>query len=197
MRILALDLSLTATGIAEPDGRTWTYKPKSQHDERLVSIADEVRNAFRQWRVDLVVIEDLPFGIRNAAAGALGMLHGAIRLDLLRDGESYLTVPPATLKTYATGRGNCQKPDMRMELFKRTQLDVADDNQCDAAWLRLLGHDLAGEPLVELPQTHRRALTKLHLPDLQPDWDPPMVPPDDPARNHPTRRTLRQRAGIE
>lgn len=30
-----------------------------------------------------------------------------------------------------------------------------------------------------------------------PDWDPPMAAPTDLAANHPTRRTLRQRAGIE
>ena len=30
-----------------------------------------------------------------------------------------------------------------------------------------------------------------------PEWDPPMAAPDNPRRNHPTRRTLRQRAGIE
>ncbi len=164
MRVLALDLSLRATGIAEPNGRLWTYKPKCQHDDRLMLIADEIHNAVHQWSTDLVVIEDLPFGVRNAAAGALGMLHGAIRLDLLRDQKRYLTVPPATLKTYATGKGNCQKPDMRMELYKRTGADIEDDNQVDAAWLRMLALDLLGHPELDLPQQHRRALAKLTLP---------------------------------
>jgi Holliday junction resolvasome RuvABC endonuclease subunit len=170
IRILAFDLSLAATGIAEPGGQLSTYKPASKGDERLADIANEIemvsyyRPRDPRPAADLVVIEDLPMGLRNAAAGALGMLHGAVRLVLLRNRVPYLTVPPATLKTYATGRGNCTKPDMRMELFKRTDTDVADDNQCDAAWLRLLGLDLLGQSELELPAKHRRALDKLVLP---------------------------------
>jgi Holliday junction resolvasome RuvABC endonuclease subunit len=163
MIVLGLDLSLTAVGIAEP-GRLSTYKTKAKGDRRLEDIAHELRQITGAWRpVDLIVIEDLPFGIRNAAAGALGMLHGAIRLELLRQRVPYLTVTPATLKTYATGRGNAQKPDMRMELYKRTGEDVADDNQVDAMWLRLIGLDSCGIPDLDLPQTHRRALAKLPM----------------------------------
>jgi Holliday junction resolvasome RuvABC endonuclease subunit len=164
MKILALDLSLTATGMAWPSGGLSTYKTKAEGDARLTDIAGWCRMASITAEPDLVVIEDLPMGFRNAAAGSLGMLHGAVRYVLRIEGYRYLTVPPATLKTYATGRGNAQKPDMRMELFKRTDTDVADDNQCDAAWLRLLGLDLLGEPEIALPQTHRRALDKLKLP---------------------------------
>lgn len=167
--VLALDLSLTATGIAEPDGQLSTYRPPRQGDQRLSDIATkiELRILRETQNFDLVIFEDVPTGIRNAAAGSLGMLHGAVRLILLRAQQPYLTVPPATLKTYATGRGNAPKPDMRMSLYKRTGLDVSDDNQVDAAWLRYLALDLTGHPELELPQTHRRALDKLRLPVLE------------------------------
>lgn len=161
-RVMALDLSLRATGVAGPAvGQLSTIKPKSEGDQRLVEITDRLMVLVNMWDPILVVIEDLPFGVRNAAAGALGMLHGAVRLRLLNGSWPYTTVPPATLKTYATGKGNCQKPDMRMELYKRTKTDLADDNQVDAAWLRLLGLDLLGVPELELPQSHRRALDKV------------------------------------
>ena len=166
-RILALDLSLTATGIAWPDGTLHTYKPPNRGDYRLVNIGGMVQLAVFDTNPDLVVFEDLPTGLRNAAAGSLGMLHGAVRFILLEDDEGpipYLTVPPATLKTYATGRGNAPKPDMRMDLYKRTGQDIADDNQVDAAWLRYLALDLHGHPQLTLPATHRRALNKLTLP---------------------------------
>jgi Holliday junction resolvasome RuvABC endonuclease subunit len=164
-RVLALDLSISATGIATPAGSLLTVRPSGTGDRRLVAIRDQVRQ-FTVTRPDIAVLEDLPTGVRNAAAGALGMLHGVIRSDLLDRGVPYLTVPPATLKVYATGRGNAPKPDLRMDLYKRTRLDVADDNQVDAAWLRLLALDLAGHPALTLPQTHRRALAKLTMPDL-------------------------------
>lgn len=165
-QVLALDLSISATGIARPDGTLTTYRPDSTGDQRLYDIAAKIEKVALDVAPDLsdllVVIEDLPTHAR--AAGITGMVHGAVRPILIAWDISYLTVPPATLKTYATGRGNAPKPDMRMELYKRTGLDVPDDNQVDAAWLRHLALDLAGQPELDLPQTHRRALTKLALP---------------------------------
>lgn len=158
--ITALDLSLAATGIYgfEP-GPPKTYKPKTKGDHRLTEIPRYVQNF--TTRANLVVMEDLPMGMRNAAAGALGLLHGAVRMMLIEDGTPYILVTPASLKCYATGKGNAKKPDMRMSLYQRAGVDYADDNQVDAVWLNLLGHDLLGNPLIELPQTHRRALIKV------------------------------------
>lgn len=163
--IVGLDLSLAATGVSICDGRLYTIKPKKVGDRRLAEIAGTLQGFLLPMLGDpIVVMEDVPFGLRNAAAGALGMLHGAVRLALISDGVPYITVPPATLKTYATGRGNAQKADLRMELYRRTEVDIRDDNQVDAAWLRLLGLDLLGRPEIELPKVHRRALDKLVIP---------------------------------
>jgi Holliday junction resolvasome RuvABC endonuclease subunit len=167
LNILALDLSLAATGVALPDGTLYTEKPSTKGDRRLCEIARAIGQQLNTRDIDLVVLEDLPMGIRNAAAGALGMLHGAVRYKLIRLDVPYLLVPPATLKVFATGRGNATKADMRLELYKRTGLDIRDDNQVDAWWLRALALDLAGHPILELPQTHRRALDKLTLPVLE------------------------------
>jgi Holliday junction resolvasome RuvABC endonuclease subunit len=163
--VVGLDLSLSATGLSRLAFglEQTTFKPKTVGDARLVEIKDWVGIAVEG--AELVVVEDLPFG-HNKAAGQLGMLHGAVRVELLEHYLRYILVPPATLKMYATGRGNAPKPDMRMELYKRTGRDLPDDNQVDAEWLRLLGLDLAGEPALELPQAHRRALLKLHAPDF-------------------------------
>ncbi len=170
VRVLALDLSLTATGIATPDGTLDTYRPRTRPhangDTRLDDIANEVEMALYEASYPapglLVAIEG-PV-TRSQAATVIGMVHGAVRLVLIRKEVPYLVVPPAAIKTYATGKGNAPKPDMRMSLYKRTGLDVADDNQVDAAWLRLLALDLAGRAELDLPQTHRRALSKLTLP---------------------------------
>lgn len=171
-RVLALDLSLSATGVATPAGQLDTVRPTTEGDRRLVEITGRLitdaptlfgpGSYYDQHGPDLVVIEG-PV-VRSSAAIAIGMLQGAVRSALVRLGVPYLVVPPASVKTYATGRGNAPKPDLRMSLYKRTGLDVADDNQVDAAWLRLLALDLAGAPEVELPQQHRRALDKLALP---------------------------------
>jgi len=162
MTVLALDLSITATGIAMPDGALTTFRPTRSGDARLDEIAGYV--ATLTETPDLVAIEG-PV-TRSQAATVIGMVHGAVRAMFILTGVPYLVVPPAAIKTYATGRGNAPKPDMRMALYKRTGQDVADDNQVDAAWLRYLTLDLTGHPALDLPQTHRRALDKLTLPDV-------------------------------
>lgn len=157
-RVVGLDLSLSATGIAERDGKTWTYSPDSKDDRRLTDIRATIGRIVGHG-VDLVVIED---GVhRSPAAFDLGMVHGAIRMSLLAVGVRYILVPPAALKKYATGRGNATKPDMRMALYQRMRIDLRDDNQVDATWLRYAGLELLGEPVVDLPKVQVAALDKV------------------------------------
>ena len=68
---------------------------------------------------------------------------------------------------FFTGKGNCNKPDMRMELFKRAELDVADDDLVDAWWLRAMALDHYGHPPLALPVAHRSALAKVSWPELR------------------------------
>lgn len=162
--VVGLDLSLAATGVARPGGLLDTIKPSAEGDARLVEIVDSISVEVMTIAgvLGLVVLEDLPFG-HNHAAGRLGMLHGAVRVAFRRHDVRYITVPPATLKVFATGRGNATKADLRMALYRRLDVDERDDNRVDAAWLRLLGLQVLGHPEVQLPKDHLRSLAKLDL----------------------------------
>ncbi len=160
--VVGLDLSITATGVATDEG-TFTISPRSKGDARLREIVDALDPHLAAVCNDLIVMEG-PV-LRSSAALALGMLHGALRYDLSLSTTPYLVVAPATLKKYATGKGNATKPDMAVAAYKRTGVEFADDNQCDAAWLRWLGLDLLGAAAFELPASHRAALDKLALPE--------------------------------
>lgn len=164
-RVVALDLSIRATGRAWPDGTlaTLTTSPDDPDDARVDSIAYRIGDDLDALGlVDLVAIEAGVY--RSQAAFVLGMLHRAVRTECRARGIPYLLVPPASVKTYATGKGNCTKGDIRVELYKRTGRDIRDDNQADAWALRALVLDLLGWPVLELPKTHRRALDKLAVP---------------------------------
>lgn len=161
--VLGLDLSICATGAAYPNGDTITFSPREKGDQRLAELRQHVLLACGGFDVQFAVIEDLPTHAK--AAGITGMVHGVVRLLLLDQEIPYVLVPPATVKKYATGRGNATKADMRMALFQRTGTDERDDNQVDAAWLRFLGLDLLGCPEVDMPKANRAALDKLKAPE--------------------------------
>lgn len=170
-RVLGLDLSITATGIAYRDGSTGTVGgPSDQGDRRLLVIEQAVTIAVGGEdidlgpRVDLVVLEDLPTHAK--AAGITGMVHGAVRTLLIKRGVPYVVVTPATLKAFATGKGNADKTAMAMAAYKRAAVEFADDNQCDAWWLRAAGLERLGAPLFDLPAAQRARLDKVAWPNL-------------------------------
>lgn len=164
MSVVGLDLSLTATGICDVDGVTRTVTTPSWHSlgDRLHRLVEAVVTEATREAVLVVVIEDFVTG--SPAASTLGMVHGAVRLALWDRSIATVLVAPATLKKYATGRGNAPKPEMRMALYKRTGLDLADDNQVDAWWLRAAGLQHLGTPVVDLPAAQLDALGKVAWP---------------------------------
>ncbi|MGW7355149.1 Holliday junction endonuclease [Streptomyces sp. NPDC054802] len=171
-RVVGLDLSITATGIAYRDGSTGTCGGAADlKDRRLLVIEQWVSIAIGGPDTglgplpDLVVIEDLPTHAR--AAGVTGMVHGTVRTLLMRQDVPYVVLTPATLKAYATGKGTADKTAMAMAAYKRTGLEFADDNQCDAAWLRWAGLDRLGCPEFPLPAAQRDRLDKADWPALK------------------------------
>ena len=163
-RVVGLDLSITATGIALTNGHTETVRGKADlGDLRLDHIAIETRLATDD--VHLVVIEDLAVhGPGNGMAAAQVM--GAVKVTLLARGTRYALVPPATLKKYATGKGNATKADMAVALYKRAGLELADDNQVDAWFLRAAGLHHLGHPVIDVPAAQAAALDRITWPEV-------------------------------
>ena len=157
--VAGIDPSLSETGIAT-DGDQWTVPTRASDPARLDVIFTAVTLLSGSR---LAVVEDLPTHAHGA--GLTGMAQGVVRLALVRYEVPYLTVPAATLKKYATGRGNATKADMRMAWFQRTGTDERNDNLVDALWLRQIGLRLLAHPdAIALPKAHYDALSKLSLP---------------------------------
>lgn len=169
-RVAALDLSLTGTGYSfsgpDDDEYTGTITPPAKlrggaRLDHIITVIDTV--AFRLWG-DLppthVIVEDLP--IHAKSAGLTAQVHGAFHFWSGRRGWPVaMLVPPATLKTYATGKGNADKVQMVVAARDRLGYEGTNDNEADAMWLNALAYHLAGQPIVDLPRTHLRALAKL------------------------------------
>ena len=173
--VIGLDLSLTSTGIAVVvDGAIfgntiktgpWENDPYGIYRRR--HIADEIA-VWTLGAPDLIVMEG-PVARSNAVIG-LAQLHG-VALDRLRSAgmtHRLLIVSPSTLKKFATGTGNAPKSAMAAHLVRRAGHlieGVPGEDEADAIWLALLGAQLLGTPLVDLPKTHTDHLTKLTLPE--------------------------------
>jgi Holliday junction resolvasome RuvABC endonuclease subunit len=165
VKVIGIDPSLTATGIARADGTlTVVGGPADLRDHRLALIYNAVHDACMIDDPDLVVLEDLPKHAHSA--GITGMVQGVVRLALVQLQVSYATVVASTLKKYATGRGTADKADMRMALYRRAGIDERDDNLVDAWWLRHAGLDQLGEPVLTVPKAQRDVLDVVSWPDL-------------------------------
>lgn len=142
MRIaLGLDQSLTSTGVVVIQHLDDKYKvlhyesiqtkPTGLEDyadvlHRANEIADRLYNIVFDYNVTDISIEGLSFGSKGNATRNLAMLF-AIICNRLQITEPY-TVPPTTLKKFATGNGRADKKEVlaaveqhNIELFK--QLD--------------------------------------------------------------------------
>ena len=146
MNVVGLDLSLSCTGVAVTEG-TFTYTaPKHSYElgdpltDRCVRLWNQICEDMIGDDVDLVVIEDLV--ARSQAAATLGVLHGVVRAALWHRTAVEL-VPPATLKKYATGKGNADKHAVVAAVTARG-FRPADDNEADAIAILLWAMETRG-----------------------------------------------------
>ncbi len=170
MRVLALDLSLQATGVALPTGELLTVKPGLRRGpERLGWVRDWVHDHLA--RVDLCVLEGYSYNSANSHAHALGELGGVVRCLLYQKDIDQVEVPPACLKKYATGKGNAGKDQVLVAALKRLGVEPADNNQADAAWLRAMAEDAYWLDVPRVPSGHRGVLAKVPWPVVG-EWRP-------------------------
>lgn len=170
MKVLALDLSLTSTGVAFPGGGVTTWCPPKGvvGMDRLDWVRVLLAHAMGNDLPDLVVLEGYSFGTARQAshAHALGELGGVIRHTLWRNEQPYVDVPPASLKKFATGKGSAKKELMLVEAVKRLGYDGSSNDEADALWLRAMALDAYGEPVVQMPQANREATGAVVWPNL-------------------------------
>lgn len=161
---MGVDLSISRTGIALPDGRTIAVVPTTTGHHRLREITDQVLWSVRSNSVVLVVVEGLGGSYQGEAARIIPMLHGALINDLLRARVPYMWLPPPSVKKFATGSGTADKTAMAIAALKRLGTEYKTDDECDADWLRVAGHAAYGmapsgvsRPF-SIPALQRRAL---------------------------------------
>lgn len=169
MRIAALDLSLTATGWAFRDVEDYAagtksgvlLVPKLTGVARLRHVRELVLGIVAG--ADVVVIEGYAFNRPNQAH-QIGELGGVIRVALSENGLDPVEVPPASLKLFATGKGNAGKEEMLAAAIRRLDYGGHDHNEADALWLLQMACCARGLELAS-NEAQRRALAKIPWPE--------------------------------
>lgn len=190
-RVVAFDLSLTRTGCALPDGSLCSLTPpkaSSSGMPRLAWIRAAVLDAAAGCGV--VVLEGYSLGQARGSSRShsLGELGGVVRLALYEAGLPYADVAPASLKRYATGRGNAGKEEVLAAAIRRLGYAGHDNNEADAAWLRTMALDHYGQPCAAIPARQREALAGVQWPEPGAGMAPnPGVSAQSPAQCSVTR----------
>ena len=162
-RLLALDLSLTATGWCL-DGQTGRITSgKLRGMERIDFIVREVQRL--SSGVSLSILEGYSFGSQGRAVFDIAELGGCVRFLLYRLGVPFVDVPPATLKKFATGKGNAPKDAMIAASIRRFGFAGSDNNEADACLLWCLARHAYGSPVASVSQIQAEAVGKVAWPE--------------------------------
>lgn len=175
--VVGLDVSLTATGIADSDGGlnlvgSTGVLGMELYDriDAIDALAAEIVESVKERKPVLVVVEGLEVAsaARNALVSVIdrAWLYLGVVRRLRGLGIDLAVATPASLKVYATGRGNATKNAVIDAVARRLPRfeTGGNDNLCDAAVLCAMGSDRRGTPLALLPRAHTRALDAVHWP---------------------------------
>ncbi len=182
--VIGLDLSLTRTGIAIwRDGVMRTTSTVSQPigaqswDERNTRIVGQAGSIIRwlshnawtdgQPYADLAVIEaPILHGPQTGSFFDRAQLWGGVYSKLRSSGwrVPVAVVNVATLKAWATGKGNADKA-MMLHAARREWPGVLNDDEADSAWLASLGACAIGDQPFDLKPRHHAILTKIQWPE--------------------------------
>jgi crossover junction endodeoxyribonuclease RuvC len=153
---IGIDLSLCGTGIVViDDGKIilqQVIKSKPSGDKpinelrRIELIVHKINEILQDYRPNLAVIENLAFMARNTTAlTQLAGLNYFVRSTLAIRGVPFYLCAPTTLKKFATGKGNCPKDNIMMEIYKRWHVTITNNNLADGYILAKIGQCLLGK----------------------------------------------------
>lgn len=160
MSVIGLDLSLTSTGISTGHHTSAIRPKKLSGIDRIRRITDEVIGYLDSagFGNPTIAIEGPSFGSTTGMQHERGGLwwHVVDRLDA--GGLGVVVVAPATLKKYATGKGNAGKDEVLLAASRRFDWFAGGNDEADALFLAALLAYLQGTPIVQMPALHTKDL---------------------------------------
>lgn len=190
MRILGIDTSLTGTGLALIDLRTWPpSNPPRQPDEpvsfsidtacvgapkpgkdkskramarRVKALIEQVEWCFKDDRPEHVGMEGLAYTAGNASAWVLAWVWGEV-IALCEQYDVPLTiVAPTARAKFATGKGTASKDQVLAAAIKLfPEADITNNNEGDAAIVGAVVCQQIGLPILPVTSYRTEVMAKL------------------------------------
>ena len=142
MRFLGVDPSLRSTGYCYKDAdenyvvgriKSGSLRNAPRLSYVLGSFREIVEEASLQHTDFLSVgYEDYAMGIRGGRSFSIGELGGVLKLHLWASRVPIMLIPPTSLKMFATGKGNADKPDVIQAVVENYGVEVNNDDEADA-----------------------------------------------------------------
>ena len=166
-RILALDLSLTATGYCKDDdmGVIKTPANKLRGWERIDDIVSRIGDL--TLGVDVAVIEGYSYASKGRSIFQIAELGGIVRWELYSRRLPYVDVAPSCLKRYATGKGNANKDAMIAAAIHRFGFQGSDNNEADAFLLYCMARHAYGHPVARVTAVQAESVGKVEWPEIE------------------------------
>lgn len=175
LRFAGLDTSLSACGVVNAAGRCLTVRPNSGGDLRA-RLDQLVRGVVMHLRagggVDIAGVEGYnPGGIQGVTMAKLGAARELICLELWRANVLIVDLPPKSIKLYATGKGNADKPTVWDAAVAASPdgLEPRTHDEGDAWWARQLvmaKYQPLHVDLVDVTAEQQRAIDGIRWPKL-------------------------------
>lgn len=171
MRVVGLDLSLTATGVADQDGARVIRTGDMRGAERLKFLGAAIDRIcmgkdYLEIKADIVILEGPSYGSEHSHQHSIGKLAGVVEVCLYQRGIPFIEIPPSKLKKFATNKGNAPK-DLVLSEAVRMNNEINDNNAADAYFLRLMGLAHYEQRDVIAPAFRAAVLKSIEWPELK------------------------------
>ncbi len=142
---VGIDLSLTSTGLCVLDTERTISRivpDKLRGFERVHYIVAAILAALPPAdELPAIFIEGYSFGSKGRAIFDIAECGGIVRWELGQHGYTYTDVPPASLKKWATSKGNADKGLMLATAIRKYDYEGSSHDEADALLLAYYGRD--------------------------------------------------------
>jgi len=136
---IGMDPSFTSFGIVclDSDGnieREEVLKTDSKKSvvSRLLDLENKISDILEKYQDVVVYLEGPSYYSSGKFSLQMGALHYMLRMFFVKKKIEHYVISPSTLKKYVTGKGNCKKDLIILNVYKKWGVEFSDHNLADA-----------------------------------------------------------------